>query len=178
MGRIRWREEMSVDRGLIDADHRHLIDIINRFSSHMAHGRPDVAGAVDILHALKFYTETHFAREERLQRLVRYPECLVQRADHRRLLSTLDGIMAKAAALDEATAPAVMQELGALLRRWLLVHIIQLDLRMKPYAERMRRHALGLPDLNTIESNPPAPASPVPEAEPVTPDADVCAPAA
>src|SRR6266545_3261240 len=71
---IRWRREMSVDNGIIDDDHRHLIDIINSFSYHRARGRADLPHAMDCLNALKFYANTHFAREERLQLMVGYPE--------------------------------------------------------------------------------------------------------
>jgi hemerythrin len=74
MDRIRRRATMAIGRGLIDEDHRHLIDIINRFGSHASRGRPDLASAIDVLNALKFYADTHFEREEELHRLVDYPE--------------------------------------------------------------------------------------------------------
>jgi hypothetical protein len=43
-----------------------------------------------------------------------------------------------------------------LLRRWLLDHIIKLDLRMKPYADAMRLRARGLPALGSISPAPTA----------------------
>ena len=150
MSRIRWRDTMAVDRGIIDEDHQHLIDIINRFGAHSSHANPDLNAAVDILNALKFYTETHFGREERLQRLVDYPESQLQHDEHDQLLKTLDGIIARTRVVQGVDTAAIMQDIGALLRRWLLDHIIKLDLRMKPYAEQIRLHARELPQLRTV----------------------------
>jgi hemerythrin-like metal-binding protein len=150
MGHIRWRESMAIDRGLIDDDHRHLIEIVNRFEDHLLRGQGDVAVAIDILHALKFYADTHFAREERLQRLIDYPEVRLHREDHRRLAATLDQMIAKTGSLAQARSADVVQELRTLLRHWLLDHIIKLDLRMKPHAHLMRGHAAGLPVLKEV----------------------------
>jgi hemerythrin len=150
MRRIQWRDGMSVDRGMIDEDHRHLIDIINRFAGYMARGGGDAAGALDILSALKFYAATHFEREERLQRLAEYPESERHHHEHQGLVATLHDIIARTRAIGAGDASAVADELSLLLRRWLMEHIIQLDLRMKPYADRMRRLAADLPDLRTI----------------------------
>jgi hemerythrin-like metal-binding protein len=142
---------MAVDGGLIDDDHRHLIDIINSFSYHRARGRGALAQAVDCLNALKFYAETHFTREERLQRLVNYPEHGRQQDEHRELMAALDGMIWRAQrTLSEADAADIVEELGTLLRRWLLNHIIKLDLRMKPYAAAMNRHAADLLPLSAV----------------------------
>jgi hemerythrin-like metal-binding protein len=157
MSRIRWRDEMVIDRGLIDDDHRHLIDIINRLRVRGPRERAGLADAIDVLHALKFYAETHFAREERLQRLVRYPESELQHDEHQRLVRTLDAITAKTLSADAADASDVLQELNTFLRHWLLDHIIRLDLRMKPYAHLMKREAAELPELRSIRQEPPVP---------------------
>jgi hemerythrin len=153
---IQWREKMSIDRGLVDEDHRHLINIINRFDHLVALGRFDRADVVEILHSLKFYTDTHFDREEHLQRLVGYPEHDSHHEEHGRLLKELDGIIAKASATDDGDAADVAPEMIKLLRHWLLGHIIGIDLRMRAYAEAMRRHTGGLPDLKDIPHERPA----------------------
>jgi hemerythrin-like metal-binding protein len=150
MNHIQWRHTMSVDGGLIDEDHRHLIDIINRFGRYMSRHGASLGDAVDVLYALKFYAGTHFEREEHLQRLVDYPDAERHHHEHQGLLATLHDIIARAAATDEAYAADVADELSALLRRWLLVHIIKLDLGMRPYGERMRRHAPEFPVLKKL----------------------------
>lgn len=149
MGRIRWREEMAVDHGVIDDDHRHLIDLINRFRHPDASGS-GFADAVDVLNALKFYADTHFSREERLQRLADYPVAPAHRAQHRELMATLEEIIARARSITAGSAPEIVDELGTLLRHWLLDHMIMEDLRMKPYAHLMKGHAGALPALKHV----------------------------
>jgi hemerythrin len=141
---------MSVDGGLIDAAHRHLVDIVNSFDHHRSDGRPGLPYAIDCLNALKFYAETHFAREERLQLLVRFPEHRHQHDDHKALMRALDGMIWRAErALTEVDASSVVEELAILLRRWLLNHIITHDLRMKPYAAALNRYGRSLPPLGS-----------------------------
>jgi len=60
---IQWREKMTIDDGVIDQDHRHLIDIINRFENAAKDGLT-LSEGLEILFALKFYASTHFKREE------------------------------------------------------------------------------------------------------------------
>lgn len=150
MNGIRWRSSMTVDDGVIDHDHRHLIDIINHFGEHVSLGTAGLPAAVDVLHALKFYAETHFVREEGLQRLIDYPDAGSHHDEHQRLLTTLGEITAKTRSVTEADTATVVPELIKLLRSWLLDHIIKRDLRMKPYAQLMNRHATNLPELRQV----------------------------
>jgi hemerythrin len=149
---IRWRPGMSVDGGLIDADHRHLIDIINAFSQHRAEGHAALPHAMDTLSALKFYAETHFAREEQLQTLVKFREHQQHHEEHRQLMASLDGIISTAqAAATIDGASDVVEHLATLLRHWLLNHTLTEDLRMKPYAAAMKAHAATLPPLQSVQ---------------------------
>jgi hemerythrin len=147
---IRWRESMAVDEGIIDKDHQHLIDIINRFGAQVIREGADLGAAVDTLKALKFYTETHFDREESLQRLVSYPESQLQHDEHRRLLVTLEELTERTRTATGPDAADVVRDIGTMLIRWLLDHVIKLDLRMKPYAGLIRYHARDLPELRSV----------------------------
>ena len=155
MNGIRWRAAMAIDQGLIDDDHRHLIDIINRFGNYVSRGTVGLADAVDVLHALEFYAEAHFEREERLQRLIDYPESQLHHDEHQRLMQTLAEIIAKTRSVAEADTVEVVPELIRLLRAWLLDHVIKLDLHMKPYAGLMKTHARGLPGLREVQPRLP-----------------------
>jgi hemerythrin len=154
---IRWRSAMAIDHGLIDEDHRHLIDIINRFGQHLSRGTAGIGDALDVLHALDFYAETHFAREEHLQRLVEYPEAEMQHQEHQELIRTLGDIMTMTRSVADAETAEVVPELSRLLRHWLLDHVIKRDLRMKPYATLMNRHASGFPALSDVPAPPGRP---------------------
>ena len=69
---IMWREALTIDHGPIDRDHHTLIAIINTFET--VEPGPDAAARLaDVIGELEKYGSTHFAREERLQRLVAFP---------------------------------------------------------------------------------------------------------
>ncbi len=135
---ITWRDQMSVDGGIIDSDHRHLIEIINKFEER-AHGKATEDELMEILYALKFYASTHFRREEALQRLTHYPHHDRHCGEHRELAARLEAIIAdtrKALAGDTKKAVA---ETGALLKSWLVDHVIGSDLRMSSYIHAARK---------------------------------------
>lgn len=138
---IEWREKMSVDGGVIDEDHRHLIDIINRFEQMSEHFG-DRDDALAVLYALKFYTDTHFRREEALQRVARYPYHDAHKQEHADLIEKLDAIIAEAnAANTPETWDSVSTHTASLLNHWLVDHVIGSDLKMRDYVSAMREEA-------------------------------------
>jgi len=89
---IQWREKMTIDDGVIDQDHKHLIDIINRFEKTAQDGLTLNEG-LEILFALKFYASTHFKREEQLQRLIDFPFFEAHKREHEELIEKLTEII-------------------------------------------------------------------------------------
>ncbi len=144
---IVWRDQMSVDGGLIDQDHRVLIGIINEFAATEA--APAAIPALEqILAKLERYTEIHFEREEKLQRAIIYPFHEAHRRAHKDLIRQLSEVRAdlKARAATQKTDDlvAVHARMGDFLHHWLVDHIIEADLRMKPYTAEIRAHAYKL----------------------------------
>ncbi|NFV79496.1 bacteriohemerythrin [Magnetospirillum aberrantis] len=135
---IAWRDAMSVGDETIDADHKHLVDLINAFEIAIA-GQIDHKKVARVLLGLVEYTGEHFAREEELQLAIRYPYHESHRRSHRdvlRKLSDIVGVYTKAPA-----GPArdhMVRDLANFLKEWLVDHIIQSDLRMKPYVLQMQ----------------------------------------
>lgn len=166
---IIWRNEMSVDGGVIDHDHQTLIAIINEFcdAPHDAH---TVENLRAILAKLQHYAELHFKREEALQNAAQYPFREAHQHEHHELICQLEKVRSELSALtgpspEEVaetasgsgtpaahTAPAqpeifvgqVHAELAELLHHWLIDHVIKSDLRLKPYVAQMASHAKTL----------------------------------
>lgn len=141
---IVWRDQMSVDGGLIDQDHRVLIGIINEFSATPA--TPEAIPALGaILAKLDRYTQIHFEREEKLQRAIIYPYHEAHRRAHKDLIRQLSEVREELKAkttkqkLDEIVAAHA--KMGEFLHHWLVDHIIETDLRMKSYTAEIRAHA-------------------------------------
>jgi hemerythrin len=141
-----WRDEMSVDDGVIDADHKCLIALVNDVDL-VGPGPAMSAELTVILDRLSAYTRTHFDREERLQLATGFTYAQAHRARHRSLVRELDAMRAEC----ETEPPEQMVAFHARLRdflfHWLRDHIVKADLLMKPFVPRIRRHAQAVVSL-------------------------------
>jgi len=155
---VRWRNNLNIDHGLIDADHKFIINIINNF---LKYARNDLVAAGHILDDLCQYASVHFQREEALQKAIRFPHAAKHRRQHRALFRRLTAIKEKYEQMsfqpDDAmsrltnkkleTKPSTA-ELGKLLENWLFNHIISSDVKMRPFAEIIEEQAIGLAPLD------------------------------
>ncbi|WNJ99784.1 hemerythrin family protein [Thalassospiraceae bacterium LMO-JJ14] len=148
---IEWREKMSIDDGgVIDQDHRHLIEIINRFEKLASDGL-DKDEATEILYALKFYTQTHFGREEQLQNLIDFPYADAHHHEHEELVKTLEDVIEHLKESNEEVLAGLHGEISELLHQWLVGHILHSDLKMRIYVGHMKKHAENFGALKDIE---------------------------
>lgn len=138
---IRWRDELTIDRGPIDQDHHTLIAIINLFETVQL--GPNAAGSLaDIILRLERYGRTHFDREEKLQRQAGFPLAAAHSEQHRHLMQSLGDARAELArAAAENDLAAFHEHMCGFLKDWLIDHIIKTDLLMKPYVKAMAPHA-------------------------------------
>ena len=136
---ITWRDKMSINNGgVIDQDHKHLIEIINRFGEIAADGL-DKEEAAEILYALKFYTQTHFGREEQLQNLVLFPYADARHHEHVNLIKTLDTAIQHFKESDGEQQERLHVEIQEMLHDWLINHILFNDLKMQMYVDAMKK---------------------------------------
>ena len=138
---IVWRDQMSVDGGIIDSDHKVLIGIINEFAAVEATS-PVVPTLKGILAKLDQYAKTHFEREERLQKSVSFPFHQAHVRAHEALIRQLSEVETQlngaTVATNTAEFAALHAKLADFLHHWLIDHIIGTDLRMKPFTKAMR----------------------------------------
>jgi len=157
---IVWRDEMSVDGGVVDADHKCLIAIVNDVD--LVEPGPAMAAALTaILDRLGAYAQVHFEREERLQFATGFTFAQAHRASHRSLVRELDAMRAECENGPPEHVAAFHARLCDFLHHWLCDHIIKADLLMKPFVPRMRRPAQGavsLPDAVRMSQAAKAPA--------------------
>ena len=132
---IAWRDGMNIGDPVIDADHHHLVEMINQFEAAIG-GHIDHKAVARVLLGLVEYTGEHFKREEELQLQVRYPYYDSHRRSHRDVLKHLNGLLARYVCLAGPERDAMVRDMAGFLREWLVDHIISSDLRMKPYVEK------------------------------------------
>jgi hemerythrin len=148
---ITWREKMSIDDdGVIDQDHKHLIEIINRFEKVAADGL-DRDEAAEILYALRFYTQTHFGREEQLQNLISFPYADAHHQEHADLIKKLDTAIEHLKQSNQEQQDTIHHELSEMLHHWLVEHILHSDLKMRKYVDVMMRHTPKFGALRDLE---------------------------
>ena len=135
---IEWRDKLSVGEPTIDADHKMLIKMINDFE---AQANIDFTRQLlsDTLKSLLEYGKAHFAREEMLQVRMGYLYHDSHRQEHRRLIRDIEAF-ARTYMTDASLelTPAVKMHILHFLRDWLINHIIEQDLKMKPFVMRQR----------------------------------------
>ena len=82
---IQWSEAYSVGNQKLDSQHKKLMELINRLYSSMREGKANNVVA-SVLDELVDYTTHHFAEEESMMRLYKYPELGKQQSMHKELV--------------------------------------------------------------------------------------------
>ncbi|HVI50082.1 MAG TPA: hemerythrin domain-containing protein [Candidatus Sulfotelmatobacter sp.] len=135
---LEWRDAMGIGHAVIDADHRHLIEIINCFEAS-----PDLVHAEETARALLEHARNHFSREEVLQRVSGYPLCTLHRIAHQELLDKLKDLIRTFFVDQRSRDPGVVVEvMRDLIRDWFLGHVIEMDMKMKPFIARLPKNVL------------------------------------
>lgn len=127
-----WADTMSVGVSEIDAQHRELINILNRlFVSVVERDKDKVT--IEILDALIDYTKTHFALEEQLMQAAGYDafEFMTHKDVHQQFVEKVGN----AARKNLVEGKSISFELIHFLKSWLRDHIMVTDMR---YAECLK----------------------------------------
>jgi len=128
MSLLEWNPAYSIGIPEVDAEHRAMIDEINR--THAALGeRPVAAEAIARLGEIVAHISAHFALEEKNMRDRGYNAFGPHKDDHERLIDELLELTAEIDAA-EAYDPAV---LAAALDAWFGVHFRTHDARLQKF---------------------------------------------
>lgn len=128
MGRIEWTEALSVGIPTIDAQHRVLVDLINRLGEAAEAGRTK-AEIGPILLELEDYTRRHFALEEEAFERFGYPEAKTHIAEHGAFIGKVDSFQL-AYAVGKAQ---IGEDIMVFLRGWLTRHITFTDKKYRSF---------------------------------------------
>ena len=134
---ISWNESFAIDHGMIDDDHRFLIDLSNKFIRlQQSASKQELA---KVLRDLEHYARSHFWRESQLQQKINYPYCQDQETQHKQLVDSLATIAIKFHhAVGEEDIRAVAGDISKLLRSWLVDHILQSDIYMAAFRTQIK----------------------------------------
>ncbi len=124
---------MSVGNHTIDMDHRLLICKINMIELALQAPGEEMTYLKTALEQLEEYTKVHFAREEKMQIAMSYPNYDNHKFQHQQLVNRLKEVTEKILGNDDPSqlaeqAPGVAK----LLREWLMDHVLIEDMKLKP----------------------------------------------
>lgn len=132
---IVWRDQLSVGDDQIDDDHKQLINLINGFEWATS-GQIHLDILNRILDDLEEYAHAHFDREESLQAAIQYAFRDAHKQAHKTLESELERLRLEFASLEGCPDDHIRKvtcQMAVFLRGWLVDHILEEDLRMKPF---------------------------------------------
>jgi len=117
-----WSDELSVGNTFIDADHKKLVDMVNKFHDAMSQGKGgSVVGIV--LDNLIVYTREHFHREEVAMERIGYPLFAEHKREHDKLIQEVQDLHESLA----AGKTMLTIKVAKFLKDWLTVHIKETD---------------------------------------------------
>ncbi len=133
MAYFQWADDMVIDNGPIDADHRHLVDLVNQLHTATSDGRGvEIVG--QILEELIRYTSDHLRREEAQMEAVHFPNLEGHRKGHAHFVNSLRQLQQRY----EAGHITVAAQLSTVLRDWLSLHIRRSDKELLEFIRRMQ----------------------------------------
>ncbi len=123
-----WSEAYSVKVGIIDTQHKKLVDLINELHQAMI-SRKGKEHLGTILSSLVKYTQAHFKAEEGILQSNQYPELANQQTEHDRFTHTVLEFQCKFQKNEIGLTIEVMD----FLKDWLSKHILGTDKKYSPY---------------------------------------------
>ena len=130
---IQWSEINSVGLEQLDAEHQHLVELINRVFDLVseASGSDNLPFARRILNDIVEYTNVHFEHEEKVLASVQYPDLKKHQAVHQALRNRM---LEMQKLFDRWPTYSGAREVLRFLREWWTSHINRTDAAYAAYA--------------------------------------------
>jgi hemerythrin len=141
---VEWQESFSVGVEEIDRQHKLLFDKYNAFFTAYSEGRSDEE-VIRLLSFLEEYVAVHFADEERLQRLIGFPDFQKHLNQHRELTRKVAEL--KERFQNQGPDPGLITSTGLLMTGWLIEHISVMDRAIGRFMKEAEK-TKGCPCLN------------------------------
>ncbi|MBC8267998.1 MAG: hemerythrin family protein [Rhodospirillaceae bacterium] len=129
---IEWRDSLSVGNDFIDDDHKKLFVLINQYEIAVQQKNPVILE--DAFNGLVEYAHSHFEREQNLMEAVHYPDRRAHADQHTILIDSMDDFhksLTKEKSID-------IGKVSKFLHDWLIDHVINEDMKLKPYVKGKR----------------------------------------
>jgi hemerythrin-like metal-binding protein len=115
---ITWGPKLEIGIGIIDSQHRRLVDLINQLDEAITAGRGSDAVA-ETLKGLIDYTHTHFRTEQELLKEHNYEDYALHCREHRIFTDQIEIYRDRL----DAGSLRISSDVMGYMRGWLLTHI-------------------------------------------------------
>ncbi len=117
MAQIQWSKEYETGIAEVDSQHKHLVEIVNKFESALQKGKGwRIMG--EILRDLVGYTQEHFTYEEAVMAAADYEGLKLHKSQHRQLLQKVERYQ-----FDFIQGKRISRDIHDFLHYWLMNHI-------------------------------------------------------
>ena len=134
MAYFEWAQDMVIDNGPIDEDHRLLVDQVNALHTATTLGRGQDVVA-QLLGAIIAETQEHLRREEQLMERAQFPDLERHKQSHVLFVENLHDLQRR----QHAGSITVAAQLSTLLRDWLSLHIRRGDKELQRFLQKQQR---------------------------------------
>lgn len=127
---IEWDESIGVGVPHLDEDHKRLIGILNFIEAHQD---TDVQSEPisQVVEQIREYASTHFPREEKYMRSIKYPDVDAHKIIHKQFMEKTATFCVDVMNQKKETPSDIHQFLS----RWVTEHILREDQRYKAYRQ-------------------------------------------
>lgn len=140
MAYFEWADDLVIDNGQIDQDHRQLVDLVNELHTATSQGRGQEIVA-RILDDLVRYTVEHLRREEQLMASLNFPNLVQHKLGHDKFMEEIRDLKKKY----DGGSVTVASQLSMALRDWLSLHIRRNDKEILTFRKKIRPLRNALP---------------------------------
>ncbi|NQU60606.1 MAG: hemerythrin family protein [Rhodospirillales bacterium] len=134
MALIVWTNDFQVGVDKLDADHIMIFSLINHIDeAHLTGSDEKAIGR--ILQVLIERAFAHFQREEMLMKKHDYPDFEAHAAEHQKIIEELESLYE---AYQDKPSADVSREIVEMLSAWLEEHVLETDMRYRPYLSENR----------------------------------------
>ena len=129
MDHVVWDDSMSVGVGILDNDHKRLLEMFNGLlkTGVATKSKDDL---IPLIEGLRDYTNVHFRREEAFMERHGFPDLEAHKAAHRYFVDEVEKL---AGELSGDHTMMLRIDLILLLKEWLIEHIQTTDKQYQPY---------------------------------------------
>ena len=130
---IIWDDSMSTGVPIVDEQHKMLFQKFNDFSEAMSKVTArETAG--ELLDFLQFYVKWHFEQEEEFMDEYKCPAAAENKRTHAEFINTFGQFYSQ---WQEGTmTPKLMSKTHLELGKWLVNHVLQVDIQLRPCVKK------------------------------------------